>query len=282
MIEAKNLCKSYGKRQVLKDFNIHIEPGQIVAVLGLNGAGKTSLIKSLLGLADYEGSLEICGMSPRKQRCQLMQNMCFIADVAILPRWLKVKNALDFVEGVHPKFDRQKAERLIGRTNILMNQRVRELSKGMVVQLHLALVMAIDVDILVLDEPTLGLDMLYRKQFYRHLLEDYYTQQRTIIVATHQVEEIESIVTHLVMLRRGEKVLDCSMAKFSERFKSITVNQDQVEAIEALDPLSKYQRLGKTTFILDVDETKAHPLLSTAQSASISDVFVAKMEGVEA
>lgn len=281
MIEARNLSKSYGKHCVLKDFNIDIGPGQIVALLGLNGAGKTSFIQSLLGLTDYQGSLEVCGLNPRKKRCALMQKMCFIADVAILPRWLKVKNALDFVEGVHPKFDREKAERLIKRTNILMNQRVQELSKGMVVQLHLALVMAIDVDILVLDEPTLGLDMLYRKRFYRYLLEDYYTQERSIIVATHQVEEIESIVTHLVMLRQGEKVLDCSMADFSERFKSVTVNQDQVEAIESLNPLSSQKRLGKTTFVLDVSDIQAHPLLADAQPASISEVFVAKMEGVE-
>ena len=279
MIEAKGLSKRYGDFSALSDIDLWIEPGQIVGLVGPNGAGKTTLLKSLLGLTPFNGYLRIQGLDPRCERGDLMKQMCFIADVAILPRWLKVSNAIDFVEGVHPRFNREKAQSFIQRTNIGLNKRVSELSKGMVVQLHLALVMAIDVNILVLDEPTLGLDILYRKRFYQTLIEDYYTTNRTIIIATHQVEEVESMLTHLIMIRSGKKILDCSMSTFSERFQCVSAQQAHVGTLRDMSPLSETTQFGRVSFLFDQGQDLEQ--YGDVYVPSISDVFVAKMaEGV--
>lgn len=283
MIEAKGLTKCYGDFFAINAIDFSIDPGQIVGLVGLNGAGKTTLLKSLLGLTPYEGYLRILGLEPRRQRSTLMRRMCFIADVAILPRWLKVSNAIDFVEGVHPCFSRKKALGFIQRADVSLNKRVSELSKGMVVQLHLALVMAIDVDILVLDEPTLGLDILYRKRFYQTLIEDYYTANRTIIIATHQVEEVESMLTHLMMIRSGKKILDCPMTSFTERFECVCTQAQYVETLRGMSPLSESTQFGRTSFIFDHAQAMNLSLdrYGDVYVPSVSDVFVAKMEEVK-
>ncbi len=218
VITASGLSKQYKSTLALDNVSFRIEPGRIVGLIGPNGAGKTTALKAILGLTDFTGELNVLGFDPRKQRDKLMGEVCFIADVAVLPRWIKVRQAVDFVANVHPRFDRAKCEAFLARTKLQPDQRVRQMSKGMIVQLHLALVMAIDAKLLILDEPTLGLDILYRKQFYQHLLEDYFDEDKTIIVTTHQVEEVEHILTDLMFIRDGKIVLDADMDAVGERF----------------------------------------------------------------
>ena len=279
VVQAKGLSKRYGNTVALDNVNLDIQPGRIVGLVGPNGAGKTTALKVILGLAEFDGQLSVLGLDPRTHRTELMQQVCFIADVAVLPRWLRVGDAVDFVGGVHPRFSREKCEKLLARTKIKATQRVRELSKGMIVQLHLALVMAIDAKLLVLDEPTLGLDILYRKEFYNNLLGDYFDEQKTILVTTHQIEEIEHILTDLLFIKEGKIVLDATMDDVGERFAEVMVNPDKADAARALKPLYERQVFGKSIFLFDgVDKTRLAEL-GELHKPSVADLFVATMKG---
>lgn len=283
LIEAQGLTKRYGKTQALAGVNFSIESGAIVGLIGPNGAGKTTALKAILGLTDFAGELTVLGRDPRKERPKLMREVCFIADVATLPRWIRVREAIDFVAGVHPLFSRSRCEDFLARTKLAGNQRVRELSKGMIVQLHLAIVMAIDARLLVLDEPTLGLDILYRKQFYQNLLEDYFDEDKTILITTHQVEEIEHILTDLLFIRDGRIVLDTTMDKMGARFAEVLVGQDQVEAARALNPIDEHSAVfGKSIFVYDSADPAELARLGEVKRPSVSDLFVATMKGTYA
>ncbi|HEV7123469.1 MAG TPA: ABC transporter ATP-binding protein [Rhodanobacter sp.] len=282
VISASGLSKQYKTTLALDKVSFQIEPGRIVGLIGPNGAGKTTALKAILGLTDFTGELNVLGFDPRRQRDQLMGEVCFIADVAVLPRWIKVCQAVDFVAHVHPRFDRAKCEAFLARTKLQPNQRVRQLSKGMIVQLHLALVMAIDARLLILDEPTLGLDILYRKQFYQSLLEDYFDENKTIIVTTHQVEEVEHILTDLMFIRDGRIVLDADMDAIGERFIEVLVNAPQADAARALKPLDERQVFGKCIFLFDGVARAQLEALGETRRPSISDLFVATMKGTYA
>ena len=282
VITASGLSKQYKSTLALDNLNFQIEPGRIVGLIGPNGAGKTTALKAILGLTDFTGDLNVLGFDPRKQREKLMGEVCFIADVAVLPRWIKVSQAVDFVANVHPRFDRAKCEAFLARTKLQPNQRVRQMSKGMIVQLHLALVMAIDAKLLILDEPTLGLDILYRKQFYQSLLQDYFDENKTIIVTTHQVEEVEHILTDLMFIRDGKIVLDADMDAIGERFIEVMVNADQADAARALKPLDERQVFGKSIFLFDGVGRAQLEALGEIRRPSISDLFVATMKGTYA
>jgi len=281
-IVARHLGKTYGGKPALDNVDFTIESGRIVGLIGPNGAGKTTALKAILGLTSFEGELSVLGMDPRTQRDALMNEVCFIADVAILPRWIRVSEAIDFVEGVHPRFSRQKCEAFLARTKLQPRQRVREMSKGMIVQLHLALVMAIDARVLVLDEPTLGLDILYRKQFYQSLLNDYFDENKTILVTTHQVEEIEHILTDLMFMRAGRIALSASMDEVAERFTEVMVPADRAEAARALGALDERQVFGKTIFLFDGIAKSRLAELGEIRTPSVADLFVATMKGTYA
>ncbi len=282
VITANGLSKQYKSSLALDNVSFQIEPGRIVGLIGPNGAGKTTALKAILGLTDFSGQLNVLGFDPRKQRDQLMGEVCFIADVAVLPRWIKVSQAVDFVANVHPRFDRTKCEAFLARTKLQPDQRVRQMSKGMIVQLHLALVMAIDAKLLILDEPTLGLDILYRKQFYQNLLEDYFDENKTIIVTTHQVEEIEHILTDLMFIRDGRIVLDADMDTVGERFIEVMVNADKADAARQLKPLDERQVFGKSIFLFDGVSRAVLEQFGEVRRPSISDLFVATMKGTYA
>jgi ABC-2 type transport system ATP-binding protein len=282
IITAKGLTKRYGATVALDHVNLRIAPGRIVGLVGPNGAGKTTALRAILGLTEFEGELSVLGLDPRTHRTELMQNVCFIADVAVLPRWLRVGDAVDFVAGVHPRFSREKCEAFLARTKIKHTQRVRELSKGMIVQLHLALVMAIDAKLLVLDEPTLGLDILYRKEFYESLLNDYFDQEKTILVTTHQIEEIERILTDLMFIKDGRIVLDASMEAVGERYAEVMVAPDKAEAARALKPLSDRHIFGKSVFLFDGVDQAHLAALGELHKPSVADLFVATMKGTYA
>jgi ABC-2 type transport system ATP-binding protein len=282
VITASGLSKRYKSSLALDNVNFQIAPGRIVGLIGPNGAGKTTALKAILGLTDFTGSLNVLGFDPRKQRDKLMGEVCFIADVAVLPRWIRVREAVDFVANVHPRFDRKKCEAFLARTKLTPDQRVKQMSKGMIVQLHLALVMAIDAKLLILDEPTLGLDILYRKQFYQHLLEDYFDENKTIIVTTHQVEEVEHILTDLMFIRDGKIVLDADMDAIGERFIEVMVNADQADAARQLKPLDERQVFGKSIFLFDGANRAVLEQLGETRRPSISDLFVATMKGTYA
>jgi ABC-2 type transport system ATP-binding protein len=282
-IEARGLRKSFGSTMALDGVNLRVEEGRIVGLIGPNGAGKTTALNAILGLTSYQGELRVLGRDPWTERDQLMRDVCFIADVAVLPRWIRVSQALDYVAGVHPRFDRAKAEAFLAKTNIRSANQVRELSKGMVTQLHLALVMAIDATLLVLDEPTLGLDILYRKQFYDSLLNDYYDRSRTIVVATHQVEEIQNILTDLMFINRGRIVLNCSMEEIESRYVEVMVHPEKVAAAQALKPIHERQVLGRSIVLFDImmlDGVDRPQLaaLGDVRTPSIADLFVAVLE----
>jgi ABC-2 type transport system ATP-binding protein len=282
VIRATGLTKRYAKTLALDHASFEVQPGRIVGLIGPNGAGKTTALKAMLGLTDFEGELSVLGLDPRRQRPALMQQVCFIADVATLPRWITVKEVVDFVAGVHPRFDRGKCERFLSRTKLQPDQRVRQMSKGMIVQLHLAIVMAIDARLLVLDEPTLGLDILYRKQFYQSLLEDYFDENKTILVTTHQVEEIEHILTDLMFIRDGKVVLATDMDALGERFAEVMVNADRVEAARALKPLDERQVFGKSILLFDGVPRAQLQELGEVRRPSVADLFVATMKGTYA
>jgi len=279
VISASNLCKHYGKQLVLDHIDLHIAAGRIVGLIGPNGSGKTTTLKAMLGLTPFEGNMSVLGLDPRTQRDVLMQDICFIADVAILPRWLKVRDAVDFVEGVHPKFNRAKAERYLAKTKLSPEMTVKSMSKGMVVQLHLALVMAIDAKLLVLDEPTLGLDILYRKQFYQDLLEDYFDQNKTIIITTHQVEEVEHVLSDLLFINNGKINLAVSMEQMEERFTEVVVNPMHVEQALALNPLDHRLMFGKSVMLFDGVARHLLEAVGELRQPSVADLFVAIMKG---
>jgi ABC-2 type transport system ATP-binding protein len=277
LIEARGLRKAFKTTVALDGINLTVEQGRILGLIGPNGAGKTTALNAILGLTPYDGELRVLGLDPWQHRDQLMRDVCFIADVAILPRWLRVSQALDFVTGVHPRFDRAKAEAFLAKTDIRRASKVRELSKGMVAQLHLALVMAIDARLLVLDEPTLGLDILYRKQFYDSLLNDYFDRSRTIIVTTHQVEEVQHVLTDLMFINRGRIVLDTSMEAFESRYTEVQVKPENLAPARALRPIHEHQALGRTVLLFDgVDRTQL-AALGEVRTPSIADLFVAVM-----
>jgi len=274
-IEARGLRKAFGTTVALDGVNLRVGEGRILGIIGPNGAGKTTALNAILGLTPYQGELRVLGRDPWKERDQLMRDVCFIADVAVLPRWIRVSHLLDYVAGVHPQFDRAKAEGFLTKTTISRASKVRELSKGMVTQLHLALVMAVDARLLVLDEPTLGLDILYRKQFYDSLLSDYFDHSRTIVVTTHQVEEVEHVLTDLMFINRGRIVLDCSMDEFESRYVEVTVRPEQVAAAQALKPMNERQVLGRCVLLFDRADRQQLAALGEVRTPSISDVFVA-------
>ncbi|MGN2246027.1 ABC transporter ATP-binding protein [Frateuria sp. GZRR35] len=282
IVTARNLSKRYKNATALDSVNFEIQPGRIVGLIGPNGAGKTTALKAILGLTPFDGELNVLGFDPRTQRDKLMEQVCFIADVAVLPRWIRVREAVDFVAHVHPRFDRAKCEGFLKRTKLTPDQRVRQMSKGMIVQLHLALVMAIDARLLVLDEPTLGLDILYRKQFYQSLLEDYFDENKTIIVTTHQVEEIEHILTDLMFIRDGKIVLDTDMDAVGDRFAEVMVSADQAAAARALKPIDERQVFGKSIFLFDGADRPTLEALGEIRRPSVSDLFVATMKGTYA
>jgi ABC-2 type transport system ATP-binding protein len=276
-IEAKGLRKVFKNTVALDGIDLSVERGRILGLIGPNGAGKSTALNAILGLIPYEGELKVLGRDPWSARNALMQDVCFIADVAVLPRWMRVSQALDYVAGVHPRFDRAKAESLLSKTSIRRTSRIRELSKGMVTQLHLALVMAIDARVLVLDEPTLGLDILYRKQFYDSLLNDYFDHSRTILVTTHQVEEVQHILTDLMFIDRGRIVLSCSMEAFEERYAELTVGAGRLAAARALKPIYERQGFGRTVLLYDNADRAALAALGEVRTPSIADLFVAVM-----
>jgi ABC-2 type transport system ATP-binding protein len=276
-IEARGLRKAFGTTIALDGIDLHVEDGRILGMIGPNGAGKTTALNAILGLIPYQGQLRVLGRDPWAERDLLMRDVCFIADVAMLPRWIQVSQVLDYMSGVHPRFQRGKAEALLAKTNIGQNRRVKHLSKGMVAQLHLALVMAIDAKLLVLDEPTLGLDILFRKQFYDSLINDYFDGSRTIVVTTHQVEELQHILTDLMFLDGGRIVLSCSMEEFESRYAEVTVHPEQMAAARALGPIHERQVFGRSILTFDRVERGRLLQLGEVHTPSISDVFVAVM-----
>ena len=285
VICAKNIVKRYGKTVAVDHMSFTIPEGRIVGLIGPNGSGKTTALKALLGLTSFEGELSVLGLDPRTQRDALMQQVCFVADVAVLPRWLKVGNAIDFLEGIHPKFSRARAMQFIAQTKLGAQMKVGEMSKGMVAQLHLALIMAIDAKLLVLDEPTLGLDIVYRKQFYQNLLGDYFDAQKTILITTHQVEEIESVLSDVMFIADGKITLNASMEALSQRFVEITVAPANADAARALAPMHERQHFGRTVMIFDglsVDalaRLEALGVETTQQrSPSLADIFLATLK----
>jgi ABC-2 type transport system ATP-binding protein len=274
-IEARGLRKTFGATVAVDGIDLKVEEGRILGLIGPNGAGKSTALNAILGLTSHQGELKVLGRDPWTERDQLMRDVCFIADVAVLPRWMRVRQALDYVAGVHPRFDRTKAEGFLAKTAIKNNSKVRELSKGMVTQLHLALVMAIDARLLILDEPTLGLDILFRKQFYDSLLNDYFDRSRTIVVTTHQVEEIQHILTDVMFIDRGRIVLACSMEDFESRYLEVMASPEQVAAARALKPIHERQVFGRSILLFDsVDRGQLAPL-GEVRTPSLADLFVA-------
>ena len=283
VVRASQLRKVYKNKVALDGTSFEIPAGRIIGLIGPNGAGKTTALKAMLGLIPFEGQMSVIGRDPRTERDELMRDVCFIADVAVLPRWIRVSEAIEFVAGVHPRFDRARCERFLKGTQLKPQMKVRELSKGMIVQLHLALVMAIDARLLVLDEPTLGLDILYRKQFYQRLLEDYFDEDKTILITTHQVEEVEHILTDVMFIRDGKIVLDTEMDTLGERFTEVMVNADSADAARALKPVDERTLpFGKTVMLFDNIPRDQLSGLGETRTPGLADLFVATMKGTYA
>jgi len=280
VIDAQNLRKSYGREHVALDgISFRVGAGRIVGLMGPNGAGKTTALKAILGLTPFEGTLQVLGRDPRRERDALMQEVCFIADVAVLPKWLRVSQAVDYVAGVHPRFDRARALAVLAKTEIRSRSKIGELSKGMITQLHLALIMAIDARLLVLDEPTLGLDLLYRRAFYETLLNDYFFHERTILVTTHQVEEVENLLTDLLLINHGKIVLHSSIEALPELFTQLLTTATHREAARRLQPLHEREVFGRHIFIFEGQDPAALAALGELRTPSVADLFVAKMTG---
>jgi ABC-2 type transport system ATP-binding protein len=277
-IEARGLTKSYGATRALDAASFTVEPGRIVGLIGPNGAGKTTALKAILGLTTFDGELSVLGLDPRSRRDALMREVCFIADVAVLPRWLRVAQAVSYCEGVHPRFDRRRAEEFLRRTDIKPTSRVRELSKGMVTQLHLALTMAIDARLLVLDEPTLGLDLLYRRKFYDSLLNDYFDKQRTILLTTHQVEEVENLFTDVIFINHGRVVLAESVEDLGNRYQQLTLAGEQASRARALHPFYEREVFGRVAMLFEGRSAAELGAFGELRTPSIADLFVAKMQ----
>jgi ABC-2 type transport system ATP-binding protein len=282
LIVARGLTKNYGTTLALHDATFNVGAGRIVGLIGPNGAGKTTALKAILGLARFHGELSVLGLDPYRQRHKLMQDVCFIADVAVLPRWIRVRQLIDLVAATHPKFRRNVCDQFLARSDIKRDSRVRELSKGMVTQLHLALVMAIDAKLLVLDEPTLGLDILMRKQFYETLLNEYFDEQRTILVTTHQVEEIEHILTDLLFIDRGRIVLDAAMEEVQEKYVQVAVRPEQLATARSQKPIAERQGLGRTHMLFRGVDRASLERLGDIGVPSVADLFVAVIEGARA
>jgi ABC-2 type transport system ATP-binding protein len=276
-IEARGLRKTYGTTVALEGIDLRVEEGRILGIIGPNGAGKTTALNAILGLTSYEGDLKVLGRDPWTSRDELMRYVSFIADVAVLPRWIRVSHLLEYMAGVHPRFDRAKAEGFLAKTTIKRTSKVRELSKGMIAQLHLAIMMAIDARLLVLDEPTLGLDILYRKQFYDSLLNDYFDRSRTIVVTTHQVEEVQDVLTDLMFIDRGRIVLECSMEEFDSRYLEVMVNPEQLAAARALNPMHERPVFGRSVLLFDRVDREQLAAFGDVRRPSIADLFVAMM-----
>ena len=275
VIEAHGLRKTYGTTVALAGVDLRVEEGRILGIVGPNGAGKSTALHAILGLTPYQGELQVLGRDPWTERDLIVRDVAFIADVAVLPRWMKAIHALDYVQGVHPRFDRAKAEAFLRKTSIPPQSRVRELSKGMVTQLHLALVMAVDAKLLVLDEPTLGLDILYRKRFYDSLLNDYFDRTRTIVVTTHQIDEIQDVLTDFVFIDRGRIVLESSMEAFESRYLEVMVNPDRLAAARAFRPIHERQIFGRTILLFDRADRRQLAELGDVRTPNIADLFVA-------
>ena len=279
MVEARGVTKTFGSLRAVDNVSFDIDKGRIMGLIGPNGAGKTTLLKALLGLTDCEGSLSVLGLDPFRQRRDLMRNICFIADVAVLPRWLRVNQLLDFVESVHPGFTRKRAEQLLGETKIPARAKVRELSKGMVTQLHLSIITAVDAKLLVLDEPTLGLDIIFRKEFYRNLLNDYFDEERTILITTHQVEEIENLLTDVMFINNGQIVLDASMESLPERYVELLTSGEAVERAREMKPIFEREVFGKKVLTFEDVSRSTLESLGEIRTPDIADLFVAKVKG---
>jgi len=277
LISVSGLSKSYGSKKVLSGVNLSLNAGQIVGLVGPNGAGKTTCLQAILGLTDFDGDISVLGHHPRKDRVKMLNEVAYISDVAILPKWLKVSQALSYMQDIHPNFDIEKAEEFLAKTNIANNDKVKALSKGMVAQLHLALILAIDAKVLILDEPTLGLDILTRRQFYSHLLEDFYTEEKCIVVTTHQIEEIEHILTDVAFIQQGKIVLAQSTDDIKERFNLVAVTSEQVPQADELQPLFKNSMMGLTTMLFDSQDKEALQSLGKVSVPSLADVFVGIM-----
>ena len=282
LVSARNVSKRFGVVRAVDDVSFDIEKGRIMGLIGPNGAGKTTLLKAILGLTDCQGSLSVLGLDPFRQRRELMQNICFIADVAVLPRWIRVDQLLDFIESVHPKFSRQRAEELLAQTRIRRKSKVRALSKGMVTQLHLSIITAIDASLLVLDEPTLGLDIIFRKEFYANLLNDYFDEERTIIITTHQVEEIENLLTDVMFINQGKIVLDSQMDEISNQYVELMASGDGVEKARQLRPIFEREVFGKSVLTFENVDRSALDGLGEVRTPDIADLFVAKVKGAAA
>jgi ABC-2 type transport system ATP-binding protein len=282
VVSARGLSKRYGKTVAVDNISFDIPAGRIIGLIGPNGSGKTTTLKAALGLVPFDGELKVLGLDPRTQRDELMKQVCFIADVAVLPRWIRVCEIVDFVQGIHPKFDKAKCERYIAHTKLSPKMKVKEMSKGMIVQLHLAIVMAIDAKLLVLDEPTLGLDIIYRKQFYQNLLEDYFDEEKTIIITTHQVEEVEHILSDLMFIHDGKIVLSATMDEVGERFTEVMVSAEKAEAAKSLKPIDERQVFGKSVLLFDGVPRAQLAGLGETRNVGVADLFVATMKGAYA
>ncbi len=279
LVEARNVTKSYGPVRAVDDASFDITSGRIMGLIGPNGAGKTTLLKALLGLTDCEGSLRILGLDPFRQRKELMRHICFIADVAVLPRWIKVSQLLDYVDAVHPGFDRSRAEQMLSETKISANAKVRSLSKGMVTQLHLSIITAVDARLLVLDEPTLGLDIIFRKEFYRNLLNDYFDEERTILITTHQVEEIENLLTDVMFINDGKIVLDSSMEELPSTYVELLATADSADRARQFNPIFERQMFGKSVLTFEGIKREQLSEFGETRTPDIADLFVAKVKG---
>ena len=279
VIDARGLSKAYGAKPALDGVSFTVEPGRIVGLIGPNGAGKTTALKAILGLTPFNGELHVLGLDPRTQRDALMREVCFMADVAVLPRWLRVSQALEFCAAVHPRFERERAVEVLRKTDIAMTARVRELSKGMVTQLHLALILAIDARLLVLDEPTLGLDLLYRRRFYDTLLNDYFDKERTILLTTHQVEEVENLFTDVIFINRGRVALSASVEDLGGRYQQLTLSTEQAARARALQPFYEREVFGRVAMFFEGRSPTELSALGELRTPSIADLFVAKMQG---
>ncbi len=282
LVSARNVCKFYKDVRAVDNVSFDIEKGKITGLIGPNGAGKTTLLKAVLGLTDCQGSLSVLGLDPFQQRKELMQNICFIADVAVLPRWILVKQLLDFIESVHPRFSRSRAEELLATTKIKADSRVRELSKGMVTQLHLSIITAIDAKLLVLDEPTLGLDIIFRKDFYGNLLNDYFDGERTIIITTHQVEEIENLLTDVMFINDGKIVLNASMDELPEQYVELLASGENAEAARRLNPIHERDVFGKKVLMFEGISRDRLEGMGEVRTPDVADLFVAKIKGAAA
>ncbi len=282
LVTARNVSKHFGATRAVDNVSFDIEKGKILGLIGPNGAGKTTLLKALLGLTDCDGELSVMGLDPFRQRRELMQNICFIADVAVLPRWIRVRQLLDFVEAVHPNFNRKRSEELLNDTKIKHSSKVRELSKGMVTQLHLSIIAAIDAKLLVLDEPTLGLDIIFRKEFYSNLLSDYFDEERTILVTTHQVEEIENILTDVMFIVDGRIMLDSQMDEIADNYVELLAAGDNAEKARNYKPIHERDVFGKKVMLFEGTDRDMLSPLGELHTPSIADLFVAKVKGVAA